>query len=185
MSHLTAGSSTTHRNRRAPDPGSLGIEAMSGIPPDILIDQLPGPKRSKWPARLLRDEAVWSPSNSRFALAYSIAEARMNNEIGCVLWGVRRERGTAILGNPAHVCACCWDIPWCVWLNDEAFVFKAQAGSGRKVHLPLVIVHISEGFALVPNTDNLESWPNQVASLPANVRWQNIRELSRAIQRGA
>ena len=61
-----------------------------------------------------RDEAVWSPSNSRFALAYSIAEVRMNNSIGCVLWGAQREQGTAILGNPGNVHACCWDMPWCV-----------------------------------------------------------------------
>jgi hypothetical protein len=148
------------------------------IPPDIHVGQLPGPDRAKWPENFFRDEIVWSPSKTRFALAYSIAEASMNNEMGCVLWGEQRADGTAILGNPRWVHACCWEKPWCVWLDDDIFVFKAQEGSGSKVQLPLVIVHVTKGFALMPDTNDVNSSPNQVACLPANVRWRSFRELA-------
>jgi hypothetical protein len=145
---------------------------MEPIPPDIDIDRLPGPKRGKWPENFFRDWIVWSPSNARFALAYCISEIGLNNDIGCVLWGEKGEHGTRILGNPKHVHACCWDIQWCTWLDDEVFVFKAYDKAGQ----PLVIVHVTKGFTLLTG-----DWPDQVKGLPADVRWQAISGLRASI----
>src|SRR5438034_1327158 len=130
---------------------------MHPLLPALDLDSLPGPKRGVSPAIFIRDEPVFSPSRKHFALAYTIAEASMGNEIGCLLWGsvVRGEITT--LGNPEGVHATCWYSPWATWLDDETFVFKAQQYDGKRLHLPLVVVRIGKGFAVLPGTSNGES----------------------------
>lgn len=131
--------------------------------PDIDLDDLPGPPRGKHPCLYFRDEVVWSPDRLHFALAYSISEASMGNEIGCILWGRTIEGGTHFVANPRDVYASCWCSPWCSWLSAEAFVFKAQLYDGAKLHVPLVVVRFSGDFAVLPGTDNLESRHSDVS----------------------
>lgn len=134
---------------------------MSGIPHDLLLDELPGPKRGQAAILYYRDEIVWGPGGTYFALAYTIAEASMMNEIGCVLWASFDGR-TRILGNLKGHYACCWDTPWCIWLDQDTFVLKAQYSDGNRRHVPLVVVNASRGCAVLPGTDNVEAMPASV-----------------------
>ena len=93
--------------------------------PGIDVDRLPGPTRGRHPTLYFRDEPVWSPDGCRVALAYSITEASMANEGGCILWGTLRDGLIAIDGNPSGITACCWTSPWCSWLDHQTFIFKA------------------------------------------------------------
>lgn len=158
---------------------------MNAIPPDISLETLPGPKRGEYPALFFRDEIVWSPSRNRFALAYTIAEASMNNEIGCVLWGSCGGNSTTVLGNPEGIYACCWNSPWCVWLNDDVFLFKAQRYDEHRLHIPLVAVSISTGFSVLPGTNNSESIPSQFKGSLGLFTMQDSQGLLGAIQRVA
>jgi hypothetical protein len=135
---------------------------MDTIPPDIVLDDLPGPNRGQPPALYFRDEVVWAPSRKHFALAYTIAEASMMNEIGCVLWASFNGHASVTLGNPKGLYACCWKSPWCVWLNEESFVFKAQSSDGKTRCVPLVVINITKGYAVLPGTNSVDSWPSQV-----------------------
>ena len=132
---------------------------MKPIPQDLALDDLPGPKRGVSPTLYFRDESVWSSSGKYFALAYTIAEASMCNEIGCILWASFDGNSSAVLGNPKKVYACCWYSPWCNWVTDETFIFKAQHYDGEKRHLPLVAMNVTQGFAVLPGTNSLDSRP--------------------------
>src|SRR5262249_21345279 len=125
---------------------------MDGIPRDLVLDELPGPKRGQNPILYFRDEIVWAPGERYFALAYTIAEASMMNEIGCVLWASFDGR-TTVLGNPKGLYACCWNTPWCTWLDHETFVFKSQYSDGKKRYVPLVVINVTRGYAVLPGTN--------------------------------
>ena len=113
---------------------------MNIFPADLFLDKLPGPKRGESaPYVAYRDEIIWSPNHAFFALAYTIAEVSMCNEQGCVAWGSTEDQRTTILGNPPKVYAFCGASPWCIWLNDETFIFKAYCHNGKKGHMPLVV----------------------------------------------
>jgi hypothetical protein len=106
---------------------------MSHFPFGLNVDALPGPTRGMSPALYFRDEVVQSPNGDRFALAYTICEASMCNEVGCVAWGQVVDGSAQVQGNPAGLIATCWYTPWCVWLNEHAFVFKTQTGKNGDV----------------------------------------------------
>lgn len=139
---------------------------MKYFPLGLDLDSLPGPRRGVSPALYVRDEFVFSPSISKFALAYSIAETSMCNEIGCLLWGETGFHGATVLGNPAGVYVTSWRSPWAVWLDDESFVFKAQQYERGRLHVPLVTIHLKLGFAVLPGTNKAESCPSDVTRGP-------------------
>lgn len=131
--------------------------------PDIDLDDLSGPPRGEYPCLYFRDEVVWSPDGVHFALAYSITEASMGNEIGCIFWGRVAGGVSELVANPQEVYACCWSSPWCSWLEARTFVFKAQRYDGTRLHVPLVVVRFPGDFAVLPGTDNLESRHQEVS----------------------
>jgi hypothetical protein len=139
---------------------------LKAIPRDIDLASLPGPTRGVHPALYVRDEISWSPSGKRFALAYTICEASMNNDIGCIAWGETVADRTVILGNPQGIHATCWYTPWAVWVSELAFVFKAQLYRAPRIHSPLVAVHVERGFHIVPSTNNGDSRPSDPLILP-------------------
>jgi hypothetical protein len=149
--------------------------------PGLDLDSLPGPKRGVSPAIYFRDEAVFSPSGRYFALAYTIVEVSMGNEIGCLLWGRIADRETTILGNPEGVYATCWYSPWANWLDDETFAFKAQRYDGKRLHLPLVVIRIGSGFTVLPGTSHGRSRPFDITFVPAQFELYEARSLLHAI----
>ena len=106
---------------------------MTGIPSEIDLTRLPGPARGKPPALYFRDEIVWSPDDSHFALAYTIVEASYGNEVGSLLWGSSQSRNVSILGNPDRPLVTCWFVPWCAWASPSVFLFKSQFYDGRLI----------------------------------------------------
>lgn len=135
---------------------------MNEIPSDIDIEKLPGPVRGKYPALYFRDEVSWSPSGRRFALAYTIAEASYGNEIGCLLWAESANGHSQVLGTLHTVHACCWRSPWCSWLDDETFVFKAQSYTEGQLFTPVVAINVRGRFAVIPSTQAATVWHDQV-----------------------
>ena len=154
---------------------------MDQLPLGLDINSLPGPRRGVTPALYFRDEAILSPSRKNFALAYTIAEASIGNEIGCLLWGQAAANDSRILGNPPGVHITCWYSPWAVWLGDETFVFKAQHHDGKRLHLPLVAINLSRGFAVIPGTNNADSRPSQLRNAPSVFTPVSAQALLRAI----
>ena len=146
------------------------MRGKAAMPKGFDIASLPGPRRGEWPALYFRDETVASPTGNRFALAYSICEASMCNEVGCVAWGSVHDGIGKIEGNPEGLIATCWFTPWCSWIGDTAFVFKAQRYAGGRLYMPLVVVDCLQGFAVVPGSDNSDSRPTSVVSLPAQLQ---------------
>lgn len=130
----------------------------SDLPSDIDLESLPGPRRGKHPALYVRDEAVWAPGRAHVAVAYTIHEASMGNEVGLLLWA-RMENGKAtILGNPSNLLISCWRSPWCRWLDAETFVFKTQYFHRARTRTPLVVLHVRNEFAVVQGTDAPDVW---------------------------
>jgi len=140
------------------------------LPNNIKVDALPGPDRKKWPC--LRDEILWSPQRLNFALAYSIAEASMCNDVGMLL--LARADGSIIF-NPRAVGVSCWNSPWGRWLDESVLLFKAQMHHERTVHVPLVVMHIRRGFYVVPETDSAEISVDSVACYQG-ARWSPFSE---------
>ena len=128
------------------------------LPKNIVLEQLPGPKRGDWPALYFRDEVAWSPSRTHLALAYTICEASMCNEVGCILWAEVDGGKATILQNPDSMVASCWRSPWCRWLNESIFVFKSQWYNGENLCLPLVAIHVNKGFQVLAGTNTAEQW---------------------------
>jgi hypothetical protein len=110
---------------------------MSTFPLGLDIDALPGPTRGVSPALYVRDEVVLSPAGDWFALAYTIFEASICNEVGHVAWGQVVNGSARIQENPPGLIAICWYRPWCVWLHPRAFVFKTQRYSRGRLYMPL------------------------------------------------
>ena len=145
---------------------------MSDLPSNIDIEALPGPRRGRSPALYIRDEAVWAPDRGHVALAYTIYEASMGNEVGCVLWAGVREGKATILGNPREAVASCWRSPWCRWVDAETFAFKTQYVDRGRTRTPLVVIHVRHGFALVPGTDAPEVWVDR--EIPRDLRFERV-----------
>ena len=145
---------------------------MSDIPPNIDLDALAGPPRGKWPALYFRDEAVLAPGGAHVAIAYTIYEASMGNEVGRVLCVAVKDGNATILGNPPELLASCWRSPWCRWLDAETFVFKMQYVDEGRTRTPLLVIHVHRGFALVPETDQPEGWLDR--AIPRNLRFEPL-----------
>jgi hypothetical protein len=155
---------------------------MDTIPPGIVLDDLPGPKRGESPALYFRDEIVWAPSRRYFALAYTISEASMMNEIGCILWASFNGHTAEILRNPKLLYACCWKSPWCIWLDEETFVFKVQSSDGKTRFTPLVVINVTKGYTVLQHTNNVDSWPTQVKTCSGPFESVVTQKLIDAIQ---
>lgn len=134
------------------------------MPCELNIEKLPGLKRGQHPAVYFRDEIVWNECGNRFALAYTIHEASFGNEVGHICWGRLRDGKIEVLGIFEQLLATCWQEPWCNWINKNAFAFKAHFYNGSpsppnsaKLHLPIISIHFSQGYLVVPGTDNVDS----------------------------
>jgi len=166
-SRLANRRSGLRRIQTSPRPLDSAIRRRAtDIPRNIDLASLPGPKRGVYPALHVRDEITWSPSSKRFALAYTICEASMSNDIGCIAWGEAGNDRTVILGNPQDIHATCWYTPWAVWVSELVFVFKAQLYCAPRIHLPLVAIHVERGFHVFPCTNNGDSRPSGSVILP-------------------
>lgn len=157
---------------------------MDNIPPDLVLDELPGPKRGQAPALYFQDEVIWSPDQKHFALAYTIMEVTMMNNVGLVLWGSFDGHKTTILGNLPGLCASCWERPWCKWLKADAFVFKAQGYDGRTCHVPLVVIHVTKGFAVLAGMDTVDSRASGILGYDGPFETMSGSNLLDAIRRG-
>ena len=136
------------------------------LPKNLHIDDLPGPKRGEFPALYFRDEPVWSPKKRHIALAYTITEASLMNDVGCILWGTVEAGNLTSFENPSGVYAACWRSPWCTWLSDEHFVFKLQHFDGKVKRIPLIAVHLREGFAVGPHSNTTDTWVDARIPIP-------------------
>jgi hypothetical protein len=147
---------------------------MNDIPGNINVESLPGPKRGSFRALYFRDECIYSHDNKHFALAYSITEASMCNEVGCLIWGTVESGHGYILQNPLKLYASCWQSPWCKWLSNNIFVFKSQMHVNGSVHTPLITVHIENGYSVLPNSNEADIWlPDNI---PANIKFNKYNE---------
>lgn len=144
------------------------------IPSDINIEELSGIARNEHPASYFRDEIIWSPQEKYFALAHSITEITMGNYVGGILWGEYDGTSSTILGITKNIGACCWRQPWCRWLDEKSFIFKAQKYDEKTTHTPLVMIHIEKGFSVLPGSDNKEKWIDEVVEY--NGTYQNYDE---------
>jgi hypothetical protein len=155
------------------------------LPENIVLDQLPGPRRGKHPALYYSDDAVWSPSRRHIALAYTICEASMCNDVGCILWAKVIGNRATIIENPDGVLASCWQSPWCRWIDDESFVFKAQKYNGKTTCIPLVAIHVTKGFQVIPGTNTAEKWFGAEERVSDNWTQFDPRVLLMQIERSA
>jgi len=138
------------------------------IPKNIRIDKLPGPKRGIHPTLYFQDEIVWSANRNHFALAYSITEASICNDVGCILWAEVKNGKANIIQNPKGVLASCWQSPWCRWLSDDIFIYKSQRYNGKSTCIPVVAIHILHGFQVIEGTNSAEKWLDDIPNIENN-----------------
>jgi hypothetical protein len=122
--------------------------------PNIDFSLVVGPKRGSVPEGYDYDEAFWSPDKRHVVLGYSITEARMGTYVGRFLWASVRNGQIAILGNPSEVFVSCWHSPWCAWLDEQAFAVKTCLYRALDLRSPTAIIHLQNGFAVLPFTSN-------------------------------
>jgi hypothetical protein len=128
------------------------------IPAEIDLNKLPGPTRGVYPALYFRDEIVYSPSGRHFALAYSICEHSYGNEVGMALWG-EMDQGRLTRSQPIQgLTVCCWQAPWCRWIDDDTLLCKAQRSTRHGVTVPDVLIRTGEFFAVIPRDARSEVW---------------------------
>ncbi len=147
---------------------------MNEIPENIDVEKLPGPKRGTFPALYFQDEIIYSPNSKHFALAYTITEASMGNDIGCIAWGSMQGTEGHVIENPAKFHASCWQSPWCKWISEEAFVFKAQKYAGNSVHVPLVVIDLAKGYCVLPGSNEPDLWLPE--RLPESLSFKKYNE---------
>jgi hypothetical protein len=147
----------------------------------IDMESLPGPKRSG--LVYYRDEIVWSPNHKYFALAYSICEVTMGNEVGIASWGtvqngkariVRTSMPFSIWGNHR---------PWCKWLNDEVFICKASRYNDNTLYVPLVAIDVHRGFRVIPETNILALWFDDIEKVDGEFQPFDELELAKEIEK--
>jgi len=155
------------------------------LPDNIVIEKLPGPKRREYPAHYFQDDVVWSPQRTHLALAYTICEASMCNDVGCILWARVDGSEATILENPDGVLASCRQSPWCRWLDEDRFVFKAQKWNGKITCVPLVAIHVIKGFQVLPGTHSSEQWLDAVPQIDDQWTPFDAKELLKQIERCA
>ena len=152
---------------------------LNDIPVDINLEALAGPNRED----LIygSDSISWSPERKHFALAYSISEITMGSYAGPVFWGECLNGISTVLANPYRVGAACWFGDWCHWLDELTFVFKAQISNGGPWQIPLVCVSFTKGYSVIPNTNNLQSRPQQIKSYSGSYSPLDAGKLFQAI----
>jgi hypothetical protein len=106
----------------------------------IDISGLHGPKRGSYPAHFFRDEVAWSPSRSRFAIAYTICEVSMSNDVGCIAWGTQEAGKIKIVQNPAELLVSCWGTPFARWISDTKFIIRIQVRDISRLLVPVLVI---------------------------------------------
>jgi len=93
-----------------------------------------------------KSEVVWSPNGQYFALAYTIAEASMCNELGHFAFG-RAGENPAVFRAIDNVSVDCNFSPWCRWLSETCFVFGTQLYIPAKKNsfMPIVAIDVYKG----------------------------------------
>jgi len=147
---------------------------MSNIPENIDVESLPGPKRGSFPALYFQDECIYSPDKKHFALAYTITEASMGNDVGCVAWGMVQGGQGHILQNLVKLHASCWQRPWCKWFSNDVFVFKSQHYANNSIRVPLVAIHIDQGYSVLPDSNETDIWLPE--NMPSNIAFKKYNE---------
>jgi hypothetical protein len=147
----------------------------------IDIESLPGPKRSG--LAYYRDEIVWSPLRRYFALAYSICEVTMCNEIGLASWGTVQNGKAIIMRNSMPFSIWGNHRPWCKWLNDEVFICKANRYNDNTLYVPLVAIHVHRGFQVIPETNMLALWFDDIEKVDSEFQLFDELELAKEIEK--
>ena len=155
------------------------------IPAEIDLDALPGPRRGVHPVVYFRDEIVFSPSGRFFALAYSIAERSFGNEVGMALWG-EMDGNKVLRSHPIpSLSVCCWQIPWCRWIDDATFLCKAQRFSRHGTAVPDVLIRAGVDFAVIARDVRSEKWLEAPATEGVTFRPIQGQALAEAIDKTA
>ncbi len=139
---------------------------MNQIPSNLNLDKIIGPlDRTADYARNYRDEIVYSPTKKYFALAYTICEISMGNEVGCVAWGSITNGIACIEEAPTNTGAACWRAPWCKWVSEDTFIFKVNKYIAGETKIPCIAVNMNKGIALINGTNTTKVWqPSVVVS---------------------
>jgi len=132
------------------------LRDIRSVPENIDLESLPGPQREK--LLYSYDEYICSPESTYFALAYSVDEISMMNNVGCIAWGKIELDKAVIKHTSSTVCATCWRSPWCIWLNEKEFMFKSQYYTDGQNKLPNIVVNMDKGVAIVPDSNTTEWW---------------------------
>jgi hypothetical protein len=147
----------------------------------IDLESLPGPKRSG--LIYYRDEVVWSPNHKHFALAYSICEVTMGNEVGYALWGTVEKGKATIMRNSIPFLISSSHRPWCKWLNDEIFICKAHRYDRKTLSVPLVAIHVHQGFQVLPETNIFDFWFDDIEKVDGEFQPFDEIELTKEIEK--
>jgi hypothetical protein len=147
----------------------------------IDMESLPGPKRSG--LVYYRDEIVWSPNHKYFALAYSICEVTMGNEVGRASWGTVQNGKAKIMANSMPFSIWGNHRPWCKWLNDEVFICKAYRYNDDTHYFPLVAIHVHRGLQVIPGTNTLNLWFDDIEEVGSEFQPFDELELAREIEK--
>ncbi len=132
-------------------------EELESLLRDIQIENLPGYLRGSDPARLYRDELVWSPNKKHWTLAYTIFEATMGNDVGHLAWG-SKNRNAQLFHSIVNVQVGCGQSPWARWISETCFVFGAQLYIPKtKTSLtPIVAIDIYKGHSVYYKSNYLK-----------------------------
>ena len=148
---------------------------------NIDLEKLPGPDRSA--LVYYRDEVVWSPNHKYFALAYSINEATMGNEIGFISWGTVENGKATIIRNPTLFSISGNHHPWCKWISDKVFICKAKRYDGEASYAPLVAIDVCQGFKVIPETNRWDAWFDDIEKIEGEFQSFDEFELIKEIEK--
>jgi len=149
------------------------------------LKTLPGGLRDESSA-FYRDEVVWAPSGLNFALAYTIREVSMNNQVGHLAWGSRRKKDPFLIKALPEISVDCSNTPWCRWLSDTCFVFRAQKHLPNKKTFidPLIAIDIKLGHYVYDKSGHdylVANFSEKVPPIPQHFNSFNDLDLETAV----
>ena len=98
----------------------------------------------------------------------------MGNDVGCVAWGMVQGGQGHILQNLVKLHASCWQRPWCKWFSNDVFVFKSQHYANNSIRVPLVAIHIDQGYSVLPDSNETDIWLPE--NMPSNIAFKKYNE---------
>jgi hypothetical protein len=133
-------------------------EKLERLLASIQIEKLPGYVRGKDPARIYRDEVTWAPNRKHWALAYTIFEATMCNDVGHLAWG-SQNGDTALFQTIVSIQVGCGHYPWSKWISETCFVFGAQLYVPKKKTslTPIVAIDVYKGHHVYYKSNYLKT----------------------------